>query len=212
MRGIIYKDVCLFFRGVEKRLLIVAGAALALLLVKGGVYAGLLASVMLSMTVGVQNVLAFANEEKVEWGKYQRTLPVGGGKIVAGKYAAVLVTVLLSLAGAVALNLITFAVWRFFSLPLLGISVLLAAVVPAAWVAVSLPFCYWFGFQTAQYASIALICPIFYLVKNLEDGLWSVPAQLPGSVYLYLPLGLLAVGVSFLVSMAVSAAGYRRKR
>lgn len=210
MRGIIYKDVCLFFRSVEKRMLLLVGAVLVLLAVKSGVYAGMLASILLGMTVGIQNTLVFANEEKVEWEKYQRTLPVGVGKVVLGKYAAVLVTLLVSLTGAVAFNLGTFAIYRTFLLPVLGLSVLAAAVIPVAWAAVCLPFCYWFGYQTAQYASIVLIFPLFFVIKNFEDGMWTVAdlASISRNPQMYLLVALLALAGMFLLSLAVSAAGY----
>lgn len=215
MRGIIYKDICLFFRSVEKRMLLLVGAVLIVLAVKGGVYAGLLASLMLDMAVGIQNVLVFANEEKVEWVKYQRTLPVGKGKVVTGKYTAVLTTVLVSLAGAVGFNLSAFALYRTFLPLVLGVSVLLSVVIPVTWAAVSLPFCYWFGFQTAQYANAVLIFPIFFVIKNFEDGLWTVTGLVSfmgENQYLYLLLGLLAVGGMFLLSVVISAAGYCHRR
>ena len=40
MRGLIYKDVQLFFKSVDKKLIIIAVAAIALLLAKAGVYGG----------------------------------------------------------------------------------------------------------------------------------------------------------------------------
>lgn len=214
MRGMIYKDICLFFRSVEKRMLAVAAVFLALTLGKGGIYGGLLASIMLDMTVGIQNVLVFEKEEKVEWAKYQRTLPLGGGKVVAGKYAAVLATLAVSLTGSVALNAAAFLLHGSFLLPVLALSMLLAVVLPVAWAAVSLPFCYWFSFQVSQYSSALLIFPLFFLIKNFEDGKWTVPARLPvgGSLYGYLAMGLLAVGAAFLASWAVSTAGYCRRR
>lgn len=215
MRGIIYKDVCLFFRGVEKRMLLLVGAVLVLLAVKGGVYAGLLASIMLDMTVGIQHVQVYEREEKVEWEKYQRTLPVGGGTVVAGKYAAVLATVLVSLAGAVVFNLAAFALYGGFLPLVLVLSAVLAVVIPVTWAAVSLPFCYWLGFRTAQYASIVLIFPIFFLVKEFEDGAWTAPVLLScvsGNAYVSMLLALAAAGAAFLVSLAVSAAGYCCRR
>ena len=79
MRGIIYKDMRLFFRCLDVRVLLIAGAALAILATKNGAYAGMLASIMVDMTVGILNVMVFEKEEKSEWEKYQRTLPVSGG-------------------------------------------------------------------------------------------------------------------------------------
>ena len=90
MRGIVYKDLCLFFKGIDKWLLLVLGGLLVLFVVQGGVHAGMLVSFALDMMVGVMHVGALEKEEETAWGDYQRTLPVGAGEVVAGKYAAVL--------------------------------------------------------------------------------------------------------------------------
>lgn len=214
MRGIIYKDVCLFFRCIDKRVLLVMMALGALFIVKGGAYAGILLSILLGMLVGAANVSVFEKEQKVEWEKYQRALPVGCGKVVAGKYAAVLLTTLLGAVGAAICNLAAFAAYGRFELAELGFSVLLAALIPVAWTAVSLPFCYWCGVQIAQFASMPLAFLLFFSVKNFEDGMWAMPdvMSLGGGLYGYLSLGLLAMGGMFLCSLAVSVAGYCRRK
>ena len=38
MRGLVYKDVQLFFRSIDKKLILIAAVAIALLLAKAGVY------------------------------------------------------------------------------------------------------------------------------------------------------------------------------
>ena len=42
MRGLVYKDVQLFFRSIDKKLILIAAVAIALLLAKAGVYGGLM--------------------------------------------------------------------------------------------------------------------------------------------------------------------------
>ena len=213
MRGIIYKDMRLFFRCLDVRVLLIAGAALAILATKNGAYAGMLASIMVDMTVGILNVMVFEKEEKSEWEKYQRTLPVSGGTVVAGKYAAVLLTALVSLGIGIALNLAVFAVYRTFLPAALGLSALLAVAIPVAWAAVSLPFCYWFSFQVSQYVSILLVFPLFFTVKNFEDGMWAVSDLMPsaGNVISCLLFGLLALAGMYGLSLAASTAGYCRR-
>ncbi len=101
MRGMIYKDLCLFFKGMDKVVLAVLGGLLVLLGYKSGVYAGMLFSFALDMMVGILHLTALEKEEKTAWRSYQRTMPVGVGKVMAGKYAALLLTVPVSVAGAV---------------------------------------------------------------------------------------------------------------
>lgn len=214
MRGMIYKDICLFFKGVDKWILVVLGGLLALFAVKGGVYAGMLFSFALDMMAGLLHLTALEKEEKTAWGNYQRTMPVGVGKVMAGKYAAVLLTVPVSVAGALGCNLAVFAVYRTFLPEVLGLSVLMAIVVPLAWTAFSLPFYYWMGNQVAQYTSMPLAFLLFYAIKNFEDGLWTVAdlTFLSGNLSSVLLTGLLALAGMFLLSLALSAAGYCRRK
>lgn len=57
MRGLIYKDTKIFFKSIDKKFAIVVPVAIVLLIFNAGVYAGLFASVMLAMTVGMQNIM-----------------------------------------------------------------------------------------------------------------------------------------------------------
>ena len=214
MRGMIYKDLCLFCKGVDKWILAVLGGLLVLFAVKGGVYGGMLFSFALDMMAGLLHLTALEKEEKTAWGSYQRTMPVGAGKVMLGKYAAVLLTVPFSGAGAVVCNLATFAVYRTFLPEVLGLSILMAIVVPLAWAAFSLPFYYWMGSQVAQYTSMPLAFLLFYAVKNFEDGLWTVPdvAALAGNLNSLLLMGALSLAGIFLLSLALSAAGYCRRK
>ena len=210
----IYKDICLFFKGVDKWILAVLGGLLALFAVKGGVYGGMLFSFALDMMVGLLHLTALEKEEKTAWGSYQRTMPVGVWKVMLGKYAAVLLSVLVSVTGAVVCNLAAFAVYRTFLPEALGLSILMAIVVPLAWAAFSLPFYYWMGNQVAQYTSMPLAFLLFYAIKNFEDGWWTVPdvAALAGNLNSLLLMGAPALAGMFLLSLGLSAAGYCRRK
>ena len=120
MRGLIYKDVCLFFKGAEKRLLLIVGAVVVLLMVKAGVYAGLMASIMLGLTMGMQSVMNFSSDETAHWKKYQMTLPVNNFAVVASKYASVVCILALGIIGSVVLNLISSVVYHQWDFTLYG--------------------------------------------------------------------------------------------
>ena len=60
MRGLIYKDISIFFKSIDKKLILIAAAAIVLLIFNAGIYAGLFASVMFAMTIGMQNIMSFA--------------------------------------------------------------------------------------------------------------------------------------------------------
>ncbi len=210
MRGMIYKDLCLFFKGIDKVVLAVLGGLLVLFWYKSGAYAGMLFSFALDMMVGILHLTALEKEEKTAWRSYQRTMPVGVGKVMAGKYAVVLLTVPVSVAGAVVSNLAAFAVYWTFWPEVLGLSVAAAIIVPPVFAVFGLPFYYWFGTQVAQFTCLPLSFLLFYAIKNFEDGWWTV-ADLgaPGSLLL---MGAPALVGLFLLSLALSAAGYRQRR
>ena len=214
MRGIIYKDLCLFFKGIDKIVLAVLGGLLVLFWYKSSAYAGMLFSFALDMMVGLLHLTALEKEEKTAWRSYQRTMPVGVGKVMAGKYAAVLLTVPVSVAGAVVSNLAAFAVYWTFWPEVLGLSVVAAIIVPPVFAVFSLPFYYWFGSQIAQFTSLPLAFLMFYAIKNFEDGWWTVTdlAALAGNLNSLLLIGALSLAGLFLVSLALSAAGYCRRK
>ena len=59
MRGLIYKDISIFFKSIDKKLILIAAVAIVLLIFNAGIYAGLFASVMFAMTIGMQNIMSF---------------------------------------------------------------------------------------------------------------------------------------------------------
>ena len=214
MRGIIYKDLCLFFKGIDKVVLAVLGGLLVLFWYKSGAYAGMLFSFALDMMVGILHLTALEKEEKTAWRSYQRTMPVGVGKVMAGKYAALLLTVPVSVAGAVVSNLAAFAMYWTFWPEVLGLSVVAAIIVPPVFAVFSLPFYYWFGSQIAQFTILPLAFLMFYAIKNFEDGWWTVAdlVSLTGNLPLALLAGALVLTVLLAASLALSAAGYCRRK
>ena len=214
MRGMIYKDLCLFFKGFDKVVLAVLGGILAVFWFESGVYAGMLFSFALDMMLGILHLTALEKEEKTGWRSYQRTMPVGVGKVMAGKYAAVLLTVPVSVAGAVVSNLASFAVYGTFLPEALELSVAAAVIVPPVFAVFSLPFYYWFGSQIAQFTSLPLAFLMFYAIKNFEDGWWTVAdlVSLTGNLPLALLAGALVLTVLLAASLALSAAGYCRRK
>ena len=170
MRGLIYKDVCLFFKGAEKRLLLIIGAVVVLLVVKAGVYAGLMASIMLGLTMGIQSVMNFSSDETASWKKYQMTLPVNNFAVVASKYASVVCILVPGIIGSIVLNLISSVVYHQWDFTLYGLSMAVAALLPLAWTAICLPLTYWFGFQSAQALGIISFFLCSFSSKILKMG------------------------------------------
>ena len=67
IKGLIYKEISLFYKSIDKKLLFIAGAAIILLICNAGPYAGMLSSVMLSITIGMQHIMCFTVDERAGW-------------------------------------------------------------------------------------------------------------------------------------------------
>ena len=139
MKGLIYKDITIFFKSIDKKPVLIAVGAIILLMLNTGIYAGLFASVMLAMTIGMQNVMSFASDEKASWKKYQLAMPVNAVSVVTSKYISVVCTLAVSLAGSVLFNLLPSVVFRDFNGTVWGVSV--ARNLPAVNLLVRFPFC-----------------------------------------------------------------------
>lgn len=210
MKGLIYKESCLFFKSIDKKVVLIAAAAIALLLFRTGEYAGLLSTVMLSMSIGMQSVLAFANDEKVSWKSYQLTMPIKNCYAVGSKYISVLFTLILSLGTSILLSLLTGVIYRHFDPALLLLSAALAILIPVLWSAIFLPLVYWFGIRSAQTLGLLGVFPIFYLIKYFEDGPGLLLPSNTLPEYLFAGFGISAA--AFILSYFISVLGYSQRR
>lgn len=210
MQGLIYKDICLFFKSIEKRLLIIIGAVIVFLLFKAGVYAGLMSSIMLGMTVGIQSVLSSESDEKANWKKYQMAMPISNYRVVASKYISVVYILLPSILGSIILNLLSSTIYGYWEIAIFGLSIVAAVIVPLIWVAICLPLTYWFGFRSAQTVGLFCIFPMIYVIKFFEDG--PGLAALPNTMASYFMVAFVICAVLFILSYLLSVAGYSRKK
>ena len=169
-----------------------------------------MASVMLGITVGMQNCMCIAGDEKSGWKKYQMAMPVGRFQSVAGKYISVLCTIGICLVGSIAFSLISGIITGGFDGSICALSAVTAVIVPMMWTGICLPLTYWFGIQSAQTMGLVVMVPIFYLIKYFEDGPgFSVMTD---SFHSCLPVACIAAASLFGLSLVISVAGYGRKK
>lgn len=210
MRGLIYKDIAIFFKSTEKKLVLIALGAIILLMFNTGIYAGLFASIMLAMTIGIQNVMSFATDEKANWKKYQLAMPVNGISVVVSKYASVICTLAVSFLGSILFNFLSSIIFTNYDFTTWMISAVAAIVIPLIWTGVCLPLTYWFGFRSAQTMGLIVVIPIFYLLKYFEDG--SGFSSMVDSLYSYIAIACVSAVILFGMSIIISIIGYERKR
>lgn len=210
MKGLIYKDITIFFKGIDKKLILIAVGAIILLMFNTGVYAGLFASVMLAMTIGMQNIMSFANDEKASWKKYQLAMPVNAISVVTSKYISVICTLAVSLAGSIIFNLLPSVAFRKFNVTVWGVSAAASLIVPLLWTGICLPLTYWFGFRSAQTMGLIVVIPMFYFIKYFEDGAGF--SAMTNSILSYVVVAGIAAVILFIISMIISTIGYSRKK
>lgn len=209
MRGLIYKDVIIFFKGIDKKMILLVVGVNILLMCKTGVYAGLFATVMLAMSVGMQNIMCFANDERADWKTYQMAMPVDTVSVVVSRYVSVILTLTVSLAGSVLFNLLASAGSGIFDGKVWGISAVVSILIPLLWTGICLPLTYWFGFRPAQTMGMFVVIPMFYFIKYFEDVAGF--SEMMNSLASILLTAGIATVVVFGISMGISAAGYARK-
>ncbi len=210
MKGLIYKDITIFFKSIDQKLVLIAVGAIILLMVNTGVYAGLLASVMLAITIGMQNIMSFASDEKADWKKYQLAMPVNAVSAVASKYISVICTLAVSIVGSILLNLLPSVAFRKFNVTVWGVSAAASFIVPLLWTGICLPLTYWFGFRSAQTMGLIVVIPMFYFIKYFEDGAGF--SAMTSSILPYAVVAGIAAIALFILSMIISMVGYNRKK
>ena len=207
MRGLIYKDFSVFYKSIDKRTIIIIVGAIALILYRLGNYGGLLASLIFAMTVGMQNIMSFVNDDKAHWKKYQMALPLSDFSVVASKYISVLCTLGISILGSVALNLLSSIIFHSFSPEFYGIAVFMAVFIPLLWTGICLPLIYWFGVQSAQIASMFVVfLPILFEYTH------GLPVRKDLNMFsLFFLVGVVIFAI-FGLSLLISVKGYRRRQ
>lgn len=210
MRGLIYKEFSVFYKCIDRKLIFIDLGFTALLICTAGSYGGLMASILFAMTIGMQNVMSFTSDEKANWKKYQMAMPLSNFAVVAGKYISVICTLGISLLGSLAFMALAGMVYGGVGAGVWKLAFFAAVLIPLLWTGICLPLTYWFGVQPAQAMGMFIIVPVTYLIKYFEDGsgLGEMTVFLSSHLALAIPVTL----VLFALSMAVSAAGYGRKR
>lgn len=210
MKGLIYKDVLLFFKYLDKKLIILLAGMIALIMYAIGEYAGVFTSVMFAATVGLQHIMCFAGDEKADWKKYQLAMPVSSYYVVISKYISVIYTLAVSVIGSLLFNLLSGLLFHSFNPYVWGFSIIAAIIIPLLCTAVCLPLSYWFGFQLARTMGSFIAVPMFVFVKYFEDGPGlSIMADFS---YSYVVFALIATLILFWGSAVISKIGYERRK
>lgn len=210
MRGLINKDIFIFLKSFDKKVVLIILGCFAFIFYNLGIEGGTVTSMMLALFIGIQNTMNFVNDEKVRWNQYQLAMPVSNFTAVASKYIAVACTLGFSLLGSMVLNLLAGIAYGAFYPDIWVVSGIISVIVPLLWTGVSLPLIYWFGFQSARFLSIVLVVPLTYFINNFGDSK-GFPVMADW-IYSYALMTGIGAVILFGISMLISVAGYARRR
>ena len=157
---------------------------------------------------------AFSYDEQAKWDRYAMSMPLGRRAVVGARYLFALVLAIIAAAVGTAACVILSVLERedlveslATVLSSLGVGILLSAII--------LPLCYKVGPERARpYMYVLIFVPVIALFLAYRMGVHidlSFLDALPGAViiggtFALFPLtGLLALGVSFLISCAIAA-------
>lgn len=210
MRGLISKDIFIFLKSFDIKVVLVILGACAFCIYTLGLESGPVISMMMALLVGIQNTMSFASDEKVRWNQYQLAMPVSNITAVFSKYIVVACTLVFSFLGSMAVNLVIGIAYGTFVPAIWGVSGIISVIVPLLWTGVSLPLAYWFGFQSSRFLSILLVVPMSYFITTFgEENGFPVLADFIHSFALMAGIGTV---LFFGLSMMISVAGYRRRK
>jgi len=215
MKGLIYKEGYLFFRSIEKRTLLIIAVIILFLIYQTGIYTGGIASVMLSMTLGMQMLVSSYHDEKTGWNQYQLTMPVSRYSVVASRYIFMLFVLALGVACSILVNLLISLMYGHWDSHLWGLSLAASAILPLLWFVVSMPLTYWFGYYTGKIMMFLFIFPMVYIMNFFIDGAKTL--AMPNALFFRsLPVCIAAVCIVmfllYVISYFISVAGYSRKK
>lgn len=212
MKGLIYKEMAIFFKSLDKKIILIAIIAIVIILhnKNTNMYSGILLSAMCAATIGLQNTISFMEDEKTGWKKYQMSMPLNSFLVVASKYISVVLTLVISLVASILFNVIPGVIFGSFNIMFFGLSVALSIIIPLALNTICLPVIYWFGYGQTQFVWIIIVFITTGLVKYIEKipGMDIInKSWIPGLV-----MAIITSVVLFAASILVSIPGYERRK
>ena len=210
MRGLIYKELSVFYKSLDKKLLFIMAGVIVFLMYGIGETTGLWASTMFAYVIAMQNIMSFVVDERAHWKKYQMAMPVNGFVVVVSKYISVVCTLAVSVLGSLLFNFLSCVVFQRFDPAAWRFSVAIAIAIPLIWAGICLPLTYWFGFQSAQIIRIIGIIPIVVLFSYIADT--SGLSIVAGSLTPYIFAIFFVLLVFFGISAVISIIGYERRK
>ncbi len=212
MRGLVCKDILLFFKSIDKRLIVIAVFAVILVFVNTERYSSLLATLMLSLTVSMQNVLNYNSDEKSKWVKYQRATPLSDTKIVISRYIANAATLVVTILGAIIFTMISTVIFGSFYSDIFSTSLLVSLIIPLLWASIHFPIVYYFGFQATQIIRFILIIPIVFIFRLFEDKVEQADLLfISENISTFVFFICIATLIIYIVSCAISIVVYKNK-
>lgn len=206
MKGILIRDAILLYKKyLRKPFFVIAILSLIFTLLMGFPVSGLM-SLVLPMGMGALATNLFAEDEKDNWLKYVKTMPISVIKIVGTRYVIFFSTVVFCVVYSLFLNLLAFFLYREQALSLYFIFMIIGFTVSVLNNLLLLPACYKFGVNGANVISLGImmvIGAITYGIKRINLEYWiNIFETIPQHIFwvivviTFLVLGIVSLKLS----------------
>lgn len=210
MKGLILKDFYSLMNLYKKNLIILFALYAAMVIFSRFVF---MISIFTWM-MGFYSLSSFSLDEKSGWDRYVRTLPVGEGQIIAGKYLITLMFIAAGLVFSVFIELVNLVLYNS-AIDFTTIS--FVAPLTIITMSIMIPCAIKWGLEKARYTfmlSIALIYALPILLKNLLPDITTRLANMieagDNIKRFSFSLFIIAIG-AYIVSYIISCRIYEKK-
>lgn len=210
MKGLILKDFYSLMSLYKKNLILlfIVYAAMEIFL-----KFGFMITILVWM-MGLYSLSSFALDDKSGWDRYVRTLPVGEGRIIAGKYNISLIFIFVGFAFSVLIELVNSLLNKS---PIDLITISFVASLTIIGMSIMIPFAIKWGLEKARYTFFLFVALIFALPMLLQDLRPDLAANLLDIIeagnninQICFSLFIVAIGV-YIVSYIISCSIYKKK-
>lgn len=170
MKGILYKDFKVLLKQIKPTFILLIVVAIGFVIYKVPPFGGVIASMMVGLTVGMIPIYFIQSDEQANWKKYELTLPVTKFSLIGSKYLVQIMAAVFTVLFSVIVLSLEHIILKDVSLVLVKTSLILSFVSPILIGSFMIPLSLKFGTQKARFMAMPLFLPIVFIISGFEDG------------------------------------------
>lgn len=170
MKGILYKDFKILLKQIKPIFILLLIAAIGFVVYKVPPFGGVIASIMVGLTVGMISIYLIQSDEQANWKKYELTLPVNKFSIIGSKYLVQIMAAIFTVLFSIIVLSLEQIILKDVNLILVKTSLILSFVQPILLGSFIIPLAIKFGTQKARFMGMPLLFPVIFIISSFEDG------------------------------------------